>query len=191
MINPIILQTFEQFFERFPYCKEIIGFDTETTGFHNSDRIIEIGAAGFKYDGCDLEYIEFDQFIDPERSIPEEITKITGITDDMVNHAKCDIEVYPQFAEFIKDATMLVGHNVQFDRRMLFNNFARVGLSLDNFDERLLCTLVKAKRIGLSLPDLKLSTLAEHFGYTNEHAHRAKDDALTTLFVWGKLALQS
>jgi DNA polymerase III epsilon subunit family exonuclease len=192
-MNPLLDSLYEEYFERYPHERRIAAFDVETTGFRSSDRLTEIGIAGYEFDGYKIKYIEFETFIDPERSIPEEIVNLTHITDEMVLNAPKDIDIYPKFIEFIEGSTRLVAHNSQFDHRMVTSNFNRVGLNIPNFEDKvnIHCTLRRAKKSGLIVPKYDLASLCEHFGYTNENAHRAKDDALATLFVWGKLALQS
>ena len=63
-------------------CRSFVVFDTETTGLYPwRDKIIEIGAVRF-HDGEQVE--TFHSMIDPEMHIPEMVTQINHITDDMV-----------------------------------------------------------------------------------------------------------
>lgn len=97
-----------------------IVFDTETTGFdpEKGDRIVEIGAVEI------IDYIptgrSLDQLINPERPIPEDSTKIHGITDDHVKDKPTWAEFCDEFLNFVGDAE-LVAHNAGFD--MNFINF--------------------------------------------------------------------
>lgn len=99
--------------------REII-FDTETTGFdpNSGDRIVEIGAVEV------IDYLptgkEFHFFVNPERDIPAESTRIHGITNEMVKDSPRFSEICGKFLDFIDDA-ILVAHNAQFD--MNFLNF--------------------------------------------------------------------
>ena len=192
-MNPLVDQVFEEYFRLFPHERRILAFDVETTGFHNSDRLFELAVVGFEFDGYNKKYVEFETLVDPERSIPDEIVNLTGVNDSMIVGAPKDYEAYPKFVSFIHGASRLVAHNSQFDHRMITNNFTRIGMSIPNFEDKvdIHCTMRRAKKLGIVCEKYSLGALCNKFGYVNEHAHRAKDDALATLFLWGKLAIQS
>lgn len=77
------------------FVDHYVVFDTETTGLKEDiDQIIEIGA--LKYENDEL-VDEFDVLIHPGIDIPEVITNITGITDEMVKNQKRIEEVLPVF----------------------------------------------------------------------------------------------
>lgn len=96
----------------------LIVFDTETTGLLVKDghRVVEIGAVEL-IDGK-LTGRTFHKYINPERSIPEEATKIHGITDEQVAKAPKFKDVVEEFTDFIQGAT-LIAHNASFDESML------------------------------------------------------------------------
>jgi len=79
----------------------------------------------------------------------------------------------------------LVAHNAAFDVSFLVAEGRRAGAEppIDAY----LCTLDLAGRLHLSTPDLKLGTLAAHFGVEQHHAHDARDDALVLAGVLGGL----
>ena len=95
---------------------EFIVFDVETTGLNPaSERLTEIGAVllanGEVKDS-------FDTFVNPERPIPPEITKLTSITDEMVQDAPKEEEALRQFLAFAGDRP-LIAHKRLF-RHVLY-----------------------------------------------------------------------
>lgn len=96
--------------------------DTETTGLDQSAEIIEIGMVKV-INGQVAD--QYSQLIQPYNPIPETITQLTGIDNDMV----ADQPHWPQaeqaILDFIGDFT-LVAHNVSFDRGMLEQHLGRV-----------------------------------------------------------------
>ncbi len=81
---------------------EFVVFDLETTGLTpSSNEIIEIGAVKLK--GFEI-VDEFSTFINPGRTIPAEIVRLTGIDDSMVVNALKPKEALKKFYEFIGDA---------------------------------------------------------------------------------------
>ena len=108
--------------------RPLLFFDLETTGLDKErDRIIEF--AGIKV-FPDKRQERFETFINPERPIPDEITEITGITNEMVADAPTLQEIISTLIGLVKDAD-LAGHNVQnFDIPMLEAEFKRVGYTL-------------------------------------------------------------
>jgi len=97
-------------------CRSFVVFDTETTGLYPwRDKIIEIGAVRFR-DGEPVE--TFHSMADPEMHIPEMVTQINRISDDMVAGAPTANEVMAAFDEFV-GADDIVGHNIDFDLRFI------------------------------------------------------------------------
>ena len=90
--------------------------DLEMTGLHpKNDAILEVGAAkirnGEVTDTMDI-------FVNPGRKITQEITELTGITDEMVKEGLSPAAAFHKTAEFIGD-DILVGHNIIFDYSFL------------------------------------------------------------------------
>lgn len=155
----------------------LVAFDTETTGLKaESDYIIEIGAVRFGAKGVTGE--PFSAMIKPPIPIPQEITKITGITDDDVRGASSASEVLPRFLEYIGDA-VLVAHNAGFDLGFVSSELQRA--SLAPLDGRACDTLTMYRRLWPGLPkgSYKLDSLADKCGIDKGQSHRATDDALT------------
>ena len=94
-------------------------FDTETTGLdpHSGDEIISVGALRI-VNGRLLKEDCFDQLINPRRHLPWASVKYHGIRPEMLVDKPTIEQVLPTFFQFCKDTVML-GHNVAFDMRML------------------------------------------------------------------------
>ncbi|MEN8241440.1 MAG: 3'-5' exonuclease, partial [Chloroflexota bacterium] len=90
----------------------IVAIDLETTGLDSkTDTIIEIGAIRFNNRRIEE---EFSTLINPQRPISNFITRLTGITNLMVQNSPTIDEVLPELADFVGDLPIL-GHNVKFD----------------------------------------------------------------------------
>ncbi len=155
--------------------------DLETTGASaaKGSMITEIGAV--KVRGGEV-LGEFQTLVDPEGSIPAFITVLTGITDAMVVEAPRIAEVLPSFLEFAT-GTVLVAHNAPFDTGFLKHAARRLELPWPGFE--VLDTAVLARRAlqREEVRNVKLATLARHFGATTTPDHRALHDARATVDV--------
>ncbi|MEG1874437.1 MAG: PolC-type DNA polymerase III [Angelakisella sp.] len=159
---------------------EIILFDLETTGLSPAnERITEIGAVRMR--GMEL-LDNFDTFVNPEKAIPSDIVRLTGITDEMVATAPSEREAIAAFLEFCGDSNILVAHNASFDMGFLRGALARCGISrkFASID-----TLTLAREMYPELKKHKLNLVAEHLGVQQKNHHRADDDArvLGEIFV--------
>jgi len=126
---------------------------------------------------------KFTAFIQPGISLPENITKLTGITDDMLANAKKEDEVVKDFIEFAKDFVLL-GHNIMFDFSFTKVAAKRIGLP---FDKTGLDTLVLSRKLLKDLPSKSLTNLCLHYGIENKRAHRAYEDARATALLYVSL----
>ena len=155
-------------------------FDIETTGLSSiNDSIIEIGAVKIK----DCRIVDtFETFVNPQIHISNFITKLTGITDDMVKRYPPIDEVLPKFLEFIKGST-LVAHNANFDVTFIKTKAKNLGIEVDN---PVLDTLELSRHMYENLKNYKLDTVAQHLGVSLENHHRAVDDARATAEIFLK-----
>lgn len=157
---------------------DYVVFDLETTGFDPKiSRIIEIGA--LKYKNNEL-VEELSILVNPGCSIPDVITAITGIDDEMVSDAISIKEALPKFIAFIEDLP-LVAHNSRFDLSFIEENILQLGLPMiknTNID-----TVYLARKYIKNVYNHKLETLKDHFGLTYS-SHRSVEDCLTTNYVY-------
>ena len=148
-------------------------FDLETTGLDlMNNGITEIGAVKI-VNGVITE--QFTSLIKPDYRITEEITKITGITDELVKDAPKISTVIPDFMKFI-DGAILVAHNMEFDLKFI-KRFA--GVEEYEISNKCLDTMEMTRRYLPQLKQANLKVLAEHFGIIFHH-HRALSDSYAT-----------
>jgi DNA polymerase-3 subunit epsilon len=147
-------------------------FDTETTGLDPKlNRVVEIGGIRFDAKGIAA---RFNVLINPGVSMPSEVTKINGITDDMLRGQPASSVVLPDFLRFIGDS-VLIAHNAPFDISFINEELARIGLPL--LKNRVIDTRIFAKETFPNLPKYALQELAVRFSIDVKDAHRAEDDA--------------
>lgn len=163
--------------------------DLETTGGRASptgdiepDTITEIGAV--KVRGGVVEG-EFATLVDPQRGIPPQIVRLTGITTAMVHEAPRIDAVLPNFLEFagFDRGSVLVAHNAGFDVGFLTAAAHRCETPWPR--PPVLCTVRLARRV-LSrdeAPSVRLAELARLFAVRTTPTHRALDDARATVDV--------
>lgn len=158
-------------------------FDLETTGTKTPpSRITEIGAYRIR-NGVVTD--EFQSLINPEMPIPEFITQLTGISDEMVAAAPRFCDVAHEVLEFVGDS-VLVAHNSAFDMRFLNHEISRVyaGYRLAN---PCLCTVKLSRRLLPDIENHKLKTLASHYSIDLVNHHRAAADAHATAHIFVNL----
>ena len=164
---------------------EIVIFDVETTGFNpNECRLTEIGAVKLR----SLEVVgEFQTFVDPEQPIPEEITNLTGITDEMVAGAPKEKEAVKMFMEFCGNAP-LAAHNAKFDMSFItaVSDRHRLGYRPHSLD-----TLAMCRSLITNIKNHKLDTVADYFGLGDFGHHRANEDAKMLSMIYRKLIAES
>jgi len=102
--------------------------DTETTGFEPADghRIVEIGCVEL-FDHLPTGRT-YRAYLNPERLVPPETTRIHGLTDEFLADKPKFVEVVEEFLEFLGDATLVI-HNASFDLKFVNSELHRVGKS--------------------------------------------------------------
>jgi len=145
--------------------------DVETTGGRGEHhRVTEIGAVKVR-GGRIVE--RFQTLLNPQRTIPQNITRLTGITPAMVSDAPYFCDIADDFEAFL-DGAIFVAHNVEFDFGFIAREFERIGRSL-----RLpkLCTCASMRRLYPGYRSYSLAALCREFDIPLKHHHRALCDA--------------
>lgn len=160
---------------------EFVVFDIETTGLSAMTcKITEIGAVLVR-NGEVLKV--FSTFVNPEGHIPEEITELTGITDDMVSDAPSQGDAVKAFIEFVGKRTV-VAHNANFDMGFIRRAAENAGI---HFDPPYLDTLSMSRFLNPELKNHKLDTLVDFYRLGDFNHHRACDDAEVTAKIFCKM----
>ena len=155
-------------------------FDLETTGFSSAkDKIIEIGAV--KVENGEITD-KYSTFVNPKIPIPFRITQLTSITDEMVMESPEIETILPQFLKFVGDA-VLVAHNASFDVSFIEENCRQQGIE-PNFTS--VDTVGLARVLLPTLSKFKLNVVAKALNISQEHHHRAVDDARVTAEIYVK-----
>ena len=168
-----------------------IVLDLETTGASPAQgcAITEIGAVAVR--GGEI-LAEFSTFVNPDVPLPEYITNLTGITDEMLRDAPGIAEAYANFMQFISAHTedfapYFVAHNAPFD--IGFLKAAARSLS-EPWPRHEVIDTVRFARLVVERSEIlnyKLGTLAEFFQTQALPTHRALDDVKTTVEVLHRL----
>ena len=158
--------------------------DLETTGASpkNGSAITEIGAIKVKT-GQVID--QFESFVNPLAAIPEYITDLTGITNQMLIDAPIIDEIFPKFLDFVghHDESVIVAHNAPFDLSFLKSAAQELNLPWPKYRTIDTVTIARQLLTKEDVPNCKLATLAEFFGTKVEPNHRALDDAKATTEV--------
>lgn len=163
---------------------EFVAFDVETTGLYpdNGDRIVEIGALRFRFDGCDVvELGEFSTLVNPGKLVGDSFN-IHGISDLELVSAPDEKTAIDAFVKFIADPAdgppfFFLAHNAPFDKGFLDDAMRRH--CPDVYPQKWVCTLRMSSRIVPYTRSRRLPFLAERYGIATGTSHRALDDART------------
>ena len=160
----------------------LVFFDVETTGLDHrkGHRIIEIGAIAMESNQIMSEY---QSLIHVDVPIPRHVSRIHGITNDMLAGQPEPEKVFPEVKNFMADS-VLVAHNAKFDIGFLRSEFNRLKLSFTN---QIFCTLEISRRRYPRLSNYKLETLYCHLVGpvpADAQRHRALADARMVAAVW-------
>lgn len=162
-----------------PFSGTFICFDIETTGLSAArDKITEIGAVKVE-NGIITD--RFSTFANPEMPIPQKITQLTGITDEMVKDAPSQSEAVSAFLEFAGD-NVLVAHNAPFDTSFIAKACEDMGRE---YNYTSIDTVAISRAILTDIKNCKLDTVAKFLRLGEFNHHRATDDAemLAKIFI--------
>lgn len=164
------------------FVDDYVLVDIETTGFSPvKDDIIEIGAIRVVNNQIIQKY---NQLIKINKNLEPFTTRLTGITDEMLQTGKKISDVLKEFISFTgKD--IIIGHNVTFDLGFLSYNckkYLNYNLNNDYVD-----TLCMARKLIPNSINYKLGTLAEFFNVSYKGAHRGLKDVEITYEVYNNL----
>ncbi|MDT5316489.1 MAG: polymerase subunit epsilon [Mycobacterium sp.] len=146
--------------------------DVETTGFHpRQARVVSVAALALGDDG-NVEG-SFSSLLNP--GVDPGPTHVHGLTTEMLEGQPTFAEVIGELNAVLEGRT-LVAHNVGFDYAFLANEAELAGAELPV--DTVMCTVELARRLDLGIENLRLETLAAHWGVTQMRPHDALDDAL-------------
>lgn len=162
--------------------KERVFLDIETTGLSvEKDDIIEIAALVADNSGI---ISSWNSLIKINAALPSQISKLTGITDEMLKSGAELSEALQKLGEIV-NGREVVCFNRKFDISFLENAFAKKSLEFPISKVTDVLLLVR-KRIW-DIENYKLNTIAEHFKIPCEASHRALADCETLYKVFLKL----
>lgn len=155
----------------------LVALDIETTGLDpQKDAIIDIGAVRFNEHRIEAEW---STLVNPGRPIPPFITRLTGITDQMVLQAPPIKAVLADLANFVGNST-IVGHNINFDLSFL----QRYKILLAN---EIIDTYEMAAVLLPGAARYNLNALAHALEVPYPATHRGLDDAYATRGIFLRL----
>ena len=143
--------------------REIV-LDTETTGFdpETGDRIVEIG--GVELYNHVATGNTYHQYINPERSMPEDAFKVHGLGDDFLRDKPKFAQIGQAFLDFVKDAKLVI-HNASFDMKFLNGELRWMGLPQMPMDQAIDTLAIARKRFPGS--PATLDALCRRFNIDN------------------------
>lgn len=158
------------------FISDYVVLDLETTGLYSYlDKITEFSILKIKNN----ELIdEMTHLVNPNIRIPNMVTNITGINNDMVKNEKTIKFYLNDIIKFI-DNNVIIGHNITFDLNFLEKAIQDNHILTDNIEFKYIDTLELSRNIIFDTPDHKLKTLKRYLKIDNI-SHRGRDDCDTT-----------
>jgi DNA polymerase-3 subunit epsilon len=145
--------------------------DIECTGSKfPAFRLMEVGVVF--HDGQKITD-SWERLVNPGQPIPEFVSRMTGISQEMVNAAPSFKSIAGELHQLLKGC-IFVAHDVSFDYRFLQAEFAAAGI---RFEAERMCTLSLAQQHLSGEPSYSLGKLCRSLGMETENRHRAAGDA--------------
>lgn len=160
----------------------ICAFDTETTGLSETDRVVEFGAVVMDTDLGEVIFTENVLFKIPFK-MSEEVMRIHGIKNEDLEHGVL-FESYAKRAhKILSRPSLLIGHNILFDIRMMSAEFARCGMAFPDNEFGYIDTIAVCRRFFPNdiAPRKSLGEMSKFLELGEFNAHRASEDAAVTL----------
>jgi DNA polymerase III subunit epsilon len=146
--------------------------DVETSGFRPGQaRIVSLAALALG-DDANVER-SVSTLLNP--GVDPGPTHVHGLTAEMLADQPCFADIACDLIEVLRGRT-LVAHNVGFDYAFLAAEAEVAGVELPI--DTVMCTVELARRLDLGVDNLRLETLAAHWGIAQMRPHDALDDAL-------------
>jgi len=151
--------------------------DTETTGLSNTAEIIEI---------CIVDHdnsLLFESLIRPRRPIPADVTRIHGITNEMVRDAPTWLQIWTEVESVLRSRSVGI-YNAEFDLRMFQQSHLANGLPLHLPPSRIFCIMKLFSDFSGAFKWLKLEEARAQCLIPIPNSHRARDDAMLARAVF-------
>ena len=166
-----------------------IVLDTETTGLDPDDghKIIEIGCIEIL--NRNITSNTFHKYINPNREIDVEASKIHGLTNSFLKDKPLFEEIYPELREYISNSPIII-HNAPFDIGFLKKEHSTITVSDDFLDNEIIDSLKLARKISPGKKNT-LDALCERYSIDNSDRtlHGALLDAKLLAFVYLKMTI--
>ena len=166
-----------------------IVLDTETTGLDPDDghKIIEIGCIEIL--NRNISNNTFHKYINPNREIDVEASKIHGLTNSFLKDKPVFEEIYPELREYISNSPIII-HNAPFDIGFLQKEHSMTNVSDDFLDNEIIDSLKLARKISPGKKNT-LDALCERYSIDNSDRtlHGALLDAKLLAFVYLKMTI--
>lgn len=164
--------------------QKLVFIDLETTGANPVvDRITEIGLIEVDAEG---KASHWSSLINPQTSIPAFIQGLTGITNNMVEHAPLFTDVAEELFERLQGA-IFIAHNARFDYGFLRNEFSTAGYQLRS---EVLCTVKLSRTLFPEERKHNLDALIARHSLLADGRHRALADADLIWQFWQQMQIK-